>query len=83
MAAHNRLNRYSYFARINELEEGDVIIYKTKFNTREYKVNRKTVIYETDWTVLEDDGTNKLTLITCIAGKRNQRLCVQAAQVEQ
>ena len=81
LAAHNRLNKYSYFARINELEEGDIITYKTKFNTKEYKVNRKSVIFETDWSVLEDDGTNKLTLITCIAGKRNQRLCVQAVQI--
>lgn len=80
LAAHNRLNRYSYFARINELEEGDIITYKTKFNTKEYEVIRKSVIFETDWSVLEDDGTNKLTLITCIAGKRNQRLCIQAIE---
>lgn len=82
LAAHNRLNKYSYFARINELEEGDTITYKTKFGTKEYKVNKKNVIFETDWSVLEDDGTNKLTLITCIAGKRNQRLAVQATQIE-
>ena len=74
LAAHNRANQYSYFARINELENGDIIRYKTKFYTREYKVNKKSVILETDWKPLEDDGTNKITLITCIAGKRNQRL---------
>lgn len=81
LAAHNRGNKYSYFARINELEKGDIIVYKTKFYTRKYKVEKKIVIYETDWKVLEDDGTNKLTLITCIAGKSKQRLCVQAVQV--
>ena len=81
LAAHNRANQYSYFARINELENGDIIRYKTKFYTREYKVNKKSVILETDWKPLEDDGTNKITLITCIAGKRNQRLCVQAIQI--
>lgn len=81
LAAHNRLNKYSYFARINELEKGDIIIYKTKFNTKEYRVNKKIVIFETDWNVLKDDGTNKLTLITCIAGKKNQRLVVQAEQI--
>ena len=78
LAAHNRLNKYSYFARINELGQGDIITYKTKFGTKEYKVNNLKVIYETDWKPLEEDGTNKLTLITCIADKRNQRLCVQA-----
>lgn len=81
LAAHNRANQYSYFARLNELETGDKIIYKTKFYTREYKVEKKKVIYETDWSVLEDDGNNKLTLITCIAGKREQRLCVQATLI--
>ena len=80
LAAHNRLNKYSYFARINELEKGDTITYQTKFGTKEYRVEKKRVIFETDWSTLEDDGTNKLTLITCIAGKRNQRLCVQAVQ---
>lgn len=78
LAAHNRLNNYSYFARINELGQGDIITYKTKFGTKDYKVNNLKVIYETDWKPLEEDGTNKLTLITCIADKRNQRLCVQA-----
>ena len=78
LAAHNRLNKYSYFARINELGQGDIITYKTKFGTKDYKVNNLKVIYETDWKPLEEDGTNKLTLITCIADKRNQRLCVQA-----
>lgn len=80
LAAHNRLNQYSYFARINELKLGDTICYQTKFGTKEYKVSKKNVILETDWTALKDNGTNQLTLITCIAGKRNQRLCVQAVQ---
>lgn len=80
LAAHNRLNKYSYFARINELGQGDIITYKTKFGTKEYKVNNLKVIYETDWKPLEEDGTNKLTLITCIAEHKNQRLCVQAIE---
>lgn len=82
LAAHNRWNKYSYFARINELENGDIITYKTKFGTKDYIINKKSVIYETDWTVLEDDGTNKITLITCIADRRNQRLCVQATEIK-
>lgn len=81
LAAHNRGNKYSYFARINELEKGDILIYQTKFYTRKYKVSKKAVILETDWSLLKDDGKNKLTLITCIAEKRNQRLCVQAIQI--
>lgn len=82
LAAHNRGNEHSYFARINELELGDEIIYKTKFEERKYKVINKKAILETDWSMLENTKENKLTLITCIRNKVNQRLCVQAVQKE-
>lgn len=80
LAAHNRGNKYSYFARLNELQEGDLITYKTKFYTRNYKVNNIKVIFETDWSLLEDTKDNRITMVTCIANKKNQRLCVQATQ---
>lgn len=81
LAAHNRGNQYSYFARINELENGDIITYRTKFFTRNYKVDNIQSILETDWSLLQDTEQNRLTLITCIANKRVQRLCVQATEV--
>lgn len=81
LAGHNRGCENSYFARINELEEGDIIKYKTKFFDRTYVVDNIQVIYETDWTLLESTEENKLSLITCIANKRNQRLCVQATEM--
>ena len=81
LASHNRGYENSYFARINELEKGDIINYKTKFYDRTYIVDNIQVIYETDWSLLESTEENKLTLITCISGKRNQRLCVQATEV--
>lgn len=80
LAAHNRANKYSYFARINELEKGDKIIYKTKFYTRTYVVSKKVVIYDTDWSYLEATKDNRITMITCIKDKPNQRLCVQAVE---
>ena len=80
LASHNRGCKNSYFARINELEEGDIIKYKTKFFERTYVVDNIQAIYETDWSLLESTEENKLTLITCIANKRNQRLCVQATE---
>ena len=82
LAAHNRGNEYSYFARINELIPGDEIIYKTKFGERTYIVNTIAEILETDWSLLSQEQTNKLTLITCIKNKVNQRLCVQAVEKE-
>lgn len=82
LAAHNRGNEHSYFARINELELGDEIIYQTRFGERIYKVINKEEILETDWNLLGNTKENKLTLITCIRNKVNQRLCVQAIQQE-
>lgn len=80
LAGHNRGCKNSYFARINELEIGDEIRYKTKFYDRTYVVDNIEVILETDWSLLEGTEENKLTLITCIANKRKQRLCVQATE---
>lgn len=80
LAAHNRGNKYSYFARLNELEPGDEIVYTTKYGERKYVVDTKKEILETDWSNLEETSDNRLTLITCIKNKVNQRLCVQAVQ---
>lgn len=80
LAAHNRGCANSYFARINELEKGDIITYKTKFFERTYVVDNIQVIYETDWSLLQSTEENKLSLITCISGKKEQRLCVQATE---
>lgn len=80
LAGHNRGCENSYFARINELEEGDIIKYKTKFFDRIYVVDNIQIINETDWSLLESTEENKLSLITCIANIRNQRLCVQATE---
>lgn len=80
LAAHNRGNVYSYFSRINELENGDEIIYETKYGKRIYIVSEKREILETDWSMLGQTNENRLTLITCIKNRVNQRLCVQAVE---
>lgn len=80
LAAHNRGNEHPYFERLNELNIGDEIIYKTKYGERTYVVQSKAEILDTDWSLLENTEENKLTLITCINNKVNQRLCVQAVQ---
>ena len=81
LAAHNRLNKYSYFARLNELKIGDEVVYKTKFYTRTYKVIKKVVIYDTDWSYLENTVDNRLTMLTCIKDRPSQRLLVQAIEI--
>ena len=57
------------------------ITYKTNFFTRKYKVDNIQTILETDWNLLKETDQNKLTLITCIANKKLQRLCVQATEI--
>lgn len=81
LAAHNRGYENSYFARLNELEIGDQIKYKTKFYDKIYIIDNIQVIDETDWTLLQDTVENKITMITCIANKAEQRLCVQATEM--
>ena len=81
LAAHNRGNTYSYFARINELNIGDEIRLKTNDMEKIYKVCLKEVIEETNWSYLENTNDNRVTLITCIKDKPNLRLCVQAKEI--
>lgn len=81
LAAHNRGYKNSYFARLNELEIGDTIKYKTKFYERTYIVDNIQVIYETDWSLLQATKENRLTMITCISNHKEQRLCVQATEM--
>lgn len=82
LAAHNRGNKYSYFERINELEKGDKVVYKTKYGDKKYVVDKKEVIDETDWNLLANTVDNRISMITCIKNKPNQRLCVQAIETK-
>ena len=81
LAGHNRGYGDSFFARLNELEVGDIVKYKTKFYERTYKVDNIQAIFETDWSLLQNTKENKITMITCIPNRREQRLCVQATEV--
>lgn len=82
LAGHNRGYGDSFFARINELEVGNIVKYKTKFYERKYVVDNIQSIYETDWSLLQNTKENKLTMITCIPNRREQRLCVQATEIK-
>ena len=81
LAAHNRGNKYSYFARLSELEEGDKIYYKSIYGEKTYEVVNKKIIDETDWSPLKNTNENKLTLITCVKDIKEKRLCVEAIEV--
>ena len=65
-----------FFRRLNELKEGDEVIYHHAFGEYIYKVSEIKEIEETDFSVLEPSTTDKLTLITCVKGQKKLRLCV-------
>lgn len=81
LAGHNRGYRCNFFQEIKTLEKGDSIIYCTEKGTREYKVILNKIIKETDWTYIQNTEDNRITLITCEAGKREYRRCIQAVQI--
>ncbi len=70
----------AYFQDIHQLEKGDKLSYKTALGEREYRVTEVKEISEDDWTALNRSEENRLTLITCITGKPNMRLMVQAVE---
>lgn len=78
LASHNRGENVStYFGRINELQKGDEIIYKTKLGERKYKVTETKEIDDNDWSVIEsNEEKNKITLVTCVANESSKRYCV-------
>lgn len=70
----------AYFRDLHQLAEGDIVQYKTALGERGYKVNEVKEITEDDWSFLGRTDDNRLTLITCITGKPNMRLMVQALE---
>lgn len=79
LAAHNS---NSYWAKLHTLSIGDKIHYTCFLGTKEYEVSNISKISETDWSSLENTDTNTLTLITCVKGQKNLRLCVQAKEIK-
>lgn len=80
LASHNAGTKANYFADINKLELGDEIYYKTRYGTKKYMVDSITQIKSDDWSKLEQTEDNRITLITCISGNPNLRLCVQGVE---
>ena len=54
------------------------IIFKSKedFNM----ICEKKIINEEDWSYLGATEDNRITLITCVTGQKDKRLCVQAIE---
>ena len=69
-----------YFLYIYRLQQGAVIRYETVFGVREFVVETVSEISAYDWSFLERTADNRITLITCISGRPELRLAVQAVE---
>lgn len=78
LAGHNYTGVWK---KLYTLQNGDKITYISFLGTKEYEVDKSIAIDANDWSNLEDNGKNIITLITCIKGQPSQRLCVQAKEV--
>lgn len=79
LAGHNYI---SVWDKLYTLEIGDIITYTSFLGTKNYQVSSVKQIEETDWSMLQDTEDNRITLITCINGKPDKRLCVQGLEVK-
>lgn len=80
LAGHNRGYEKNYFENLKKLKKGEKIKYKYKDFEKKYTIEVITIIKNTNWTYLENTKQNKITLITCVENKPNDRLCIQAVE---
>jgi LPXTG-site transpeptidase (sortase) family protein len=69
-----------HFKRLHTLSEGDIITYQTALGTKTYAVKTVAEIAADDWSWLGRTEDNRITMITCISGKPDSRLMVQAVE---
>ncbi len=69
-----------YFKNLHTLKKGDSITYMTALGERRYAVESVAPIAASDWMPLGYTDDHRLTLITCISGQPDKRLCVKALE---
>ena len=80
LASHNSGEQGDFFKNLKKIKIGSEIFYQTNYGTKRYVVTVKETIDENDWSYLQKTDDNRITLITCVAGQREKRLCVQAVE---
>lgn len=80
LASHNSGSKGDFFKNLRKIKIGSEIFYQTQYGTKRYVVTLKKEIDETDWSYLQKTEDNRITLITCVAGQKEKRLCVQAVE---
>lgn len=80
LASHNSGSQGDFFKNLKKIKIGSEIFYQTNYGTKRYVVTTKEIISEEDWSYLQETDDNRITLITCVAGQKDKRLCVQAIE---
>ncbi len=80
LASHNSGSQGDFFKNLKKIKIGSEIFYQTNYGTKRYVVTTKKIINEEDWSYLQETEDNRITLITCVAGQKDKRLCVQAIE---
>ena len=80
LAGHNRGYEKNYFENLDKIKKGDEIKYKYNNFEKKYIVNKIEIIKDTNWSYLENNSKNKITLITCVENKPELRRCIQAEE---
>ena len=80
LASHNSGEQGDFFKNLKKIKIGSEIFYQTNYGTKRYVVTVKEIIDEENWSYLQPTEDNRITLITCVAGQREKRLCVQAVE---
>ena len=80
LASHNSGSNGDFFKNLKKIKIGSEIYYQTNYGTKRYVVTTKKIISEEDWSYLGTTEDNRITLITCVAGQKDKRLCVQAVE---
>ena len=79
---HNFTDKSPWLGKLEDIQVGDIIIWKTKFGIRRYTVTSRQTILAEDWDSLIETGNNRITLITCLAGQsQTHRIAVMAKEV--
>lgn len=80
LASHNSGSQGDFFKNLKKIKIESEIFYQTNYGTKRYVVTTKKIINEEDWSYLQETEDNRITLITCVAGQKDKRLCVQAIE---
>lgn len=81
LASHNSGERGDEFKNLKNIKKGSKIYYETEYGRKVYSVKTKVEISDDDWSYLNTTNDNRITLLTCVSGKPNKRLCVQGIEI--